>query len=60
MSQGNYFREWAVEVTKSKDWEECKAKVNEWKEQEDYISDEDVRQGSLDLECVKDSEHIFS
>ena len=60
MSQGNYFKEWAVEVTDSKDWEECKAKVNEWKAQDDYISDYDVEQGSLDLECIKDSEHIFS
>ena len=60
MSQGNYFKEWAIEVTKSQDWEECKAKVNEWKDQDDYISDYDVEQGSLDLECIKDSEHIFS
>jgi len=60
MSQGNYFQEWAVEVTQSQDWEECKSKVNEWKGEEDYINDADVAQGDLDLECIMDSEHIFS
>ena len=60
MSQGNYFQEWAVEVTQSDNWEECKSKVNDWKGEEDYISDSDVAQGDLDLECIMNSEHIFS
>lgn len=60
MSQGNYFQEWAVEVTQSQDWEECKSKVNYWKGEENYISDDDVAQGDLDLECIMNSEHIFS
>ena len=60
ISQGNYFMSWAVEVTKSEDWEECKQKVNEWKEEEDFISDEDVTQGTFSLEDMKESVHIFS
>jgi DNA-directed RNA polymerase len=59
MSQGNYFKEWAIEVTKSQDWEECKSKVNDWKGEE-YISDADVEQGTLDLDTVMNSDHIFS
>jgi DNA-directed RNA polymerase len=59
MSQGNYFKEWAIEVTKSQDWEECKSKVNDWKDEE-YISDADVEQGTLDLNSIMESEHIFS
>ena len=60
IAQGNYFMKWAIEVTKSEDWEECKDKVNTWREEEDYISDEDVAQGDLDLDCIMESAHIFS
>ena len=59
ISEGNYFREWAVEVTKSMDWEECKTKVNDWKGDE-YISDRDVEQGDLDVNSIKSSQHFFS
>ena len=30
IAQGNFMQEWAVEVTRSENWEECVEKVNEW------------------------------